>query len=125
MIDFNFKKLKQLLLQDLLTRYFVAGKEIFSFAWCKFFSISHCTLQRMQSKLTVEDGIQPGNSGSKRLNTKTEGAVAWMERYFNLIADNMLDKDQMHLPCWETQKEFYYRYLLQMSIYVTNSKFML
>ena len=53
----------------------------------------------MQSKLTFEDRIQPGNSGSKRLNTKTEDAVAWMERYFNLIGDNMPDKEQIHLLC--------------------------
>ena len=47
---------------DLQTRYFVAGKEICSSAWCKLFSVSHRTLQRMQSKLTFEDGIQHGNS---------------------------------------------------------------
>ena len=68
----------------------------------KFFSISQPILQRMQSKLTFEDGIQPGN---KRLNTKAEDAVAWMERYFNLIGDNMPDKDQILLLCWETQKD--------------------
>lgn len=95
---------------DLQTRYFVAGKEICSSAWCKLFSVSHRTLQRMQSKLTFEDGIQHGNSGKKRLNTKTEAAVAWMERYFNLIGDKMPDKDQIHLPCWETQKDIYHRY---------------
>ena len=66
----------------------------------------------MQSKLTFEDGIQPGNSGNKRLNTKAEDAVAWMERYFNLIGDNMPDKDQIHLLCWETQKDI--------KVYVTN-----
>ena len=53
---------------------------------------------------------QHGNVGKKRQNTKTEGAIAWMERYFDLIGDKMPDKNQIHLPCWENQKDVYNRY---------------
>ena len=93
-----------------LTKYFVAGKEICTSAWCHVFSVSRCTLQRMQQRLTDVDRMEHGNAGKKRQNTKTEAAIAWMERYFNLIGDKMPDKDQIHLPCWENQKDIYYRY---------------
>jgi len=33
-----------------------------------------------------------------------------MKRYFYLVGDKMPDKDQIHLPCWETHKDIYYRY---------------
>lgn len=98
------------------TKYFIAGKEVCSSAWCKVFEISNRTLQRMQRKLVFDDGMQHGNLGKKRQNTKTEGAVAWMERYFNLIGDKMPDKDQIHLPCWETQKDIFCRYSGDMQI---------
>ena len=54
--------------------------------------------------------LDHGNYGKKRPNTKTEAAKAWMERYFNLIGDKMPDKNQIHLPCWETQKDIYQRF---------------
>ena len=96
--------------ESVQTRYFVAGKEICSSAWCKLFGMSCRTLTRMQRKLTFDEGIHHGNLGKKRQNTKTEGAVSWMDRYFHLIGDMMPDKDQIHLPCWETQKDIYHRY---------------
>jgi len=34
-----------------------------------------------------DKGIE--SSGKRRQNTKTEAAVAWMERYFDLIQDNV------------------------------------
>ena len=93
------------------TRYFVAGKEICSSAWCRIFSVSRRTLQRMQQRIVDADRMeQHGNVGKKRLNTKTEGAIAWMEKYFDLIGDKMPDKNQIHLPCWENQKDVHNRY---------------
>ena len=93
------------------TKYFVAGKEICSSAWCRIFSVSRRTLQRMLKRIVDADRMeQHGNVGKKRQNTKTEGAIAWMERYFDLIGDKMPDKNQIHLPCWENQKDVYNRY---------------
>lgn len=54
--------------------------------------------------------MKHGNAGKKRLNTKTDAAIVWMDRYFNLIGGKMPDKDQIHLPCWENQKDIYHRY---------------
>ena len=71
----------------------------------------------MQSQILFHDrtmALEHGNSGKKRQNTKTEAAVAWMDRYFNLIGDRMPDKNQIHLPCWETQKDIYNRYCSDM-----------
>ena len=62
----------------LQTRYYVAGKEICSSAWCHIFSVTRCTLQRMQQRIidADRDGMEHGNVGKKRQNTKTEGAIA-------------------------------------------------
>ena len=74
------------------TKFFVAGREVCQRAWCKLFSVSHRKIQRMQSQILFHDrttALEHGNSGKKRQNTKTEAAVAWMDRYFNLIGDRM------------------------------------
>ena len=92
------------------TRHFVAGKEICPAAWCKVFCISYRTLRRMEQKIPLAEGVEHGNCGKKRKNTKTEAALAWMDRYFNLVGDKMPDSNQIHLPCWENQKDINYRY---------------
>ena len=92
------------------TRHFVAGKEICPAAWCKVFCISYRTLRRMEQKIPLAEGVEHGNCGKKRKNTKTEAALAWMDRYFNLVGDKMPDSNQIHLPCWENQKDIHYRY---------------
>ena len=88
----------------LQTRYYVAGKEICSSAWCHIFSVTRRTLQRMQQRI-IDADHEHGNVGKKRQNTKIEGTIAWMLRYFDLVGDKMPDKDQIHLPCWENQKD--------------------
>ena len=73
----------------------------------------------MQSQILFHDrtmALEHRNSGKKRQNTKTEAAEAWMDRYFNLIGDRMPDKNQIHLPCWETQKDVYNRYCSDMML---------
>ena len=40
-----------------------------------------------------------------------ESVSAWMDAYFNLIGDKMPDKNQIHLPSWETQKDIYSYYI--------------
>ena len=87
------------------TRYFVAGKDFCATAWCKVFSKSYRTLQKMEQKITFAEKVEHGNLDKKRRSTKTEAAIACMDRYFNLIGDKMPDKVQFHLPCWENQKD--------------------
>jgi len=41
--------------------------------------------------------VEHGNKGKCRSNTKFELAVAWMNRYFNLIGDKMPHKKQIHI----------------------------
>ena len=55
----------------------------------------------MEQNLIFAEGMEHGNLGKKRRNTKTEAAITWMDRYFNLIGDKMPDENQIHLPCWE------------------------
>ena len=57
-----------------------------------------------------EKHVAHKNQGKKRVNTKKELLVAWMERYFNLIGDKMPDTKQIHLPSWETRKDIHTRY---------------
>ena len=52
-----------------------------------------------------------GNLGKDRVNTKAEFVAMWMDAHFNLIGDRMPDKNQIHLPSWENQKNIYCRYL--------------
>lgn len=39
-----------------------------------------------------------------------------MERYFDLVGDEMPDKDQIHLPCWKNQEDIYCRYCTDQEI---------
>ena len=58
--------------------------------------LSRRTLHRMPQRLTDVDRMKHGNAGKKRQNTKTEAAIAWMEKHINLIGDKMPDKDQIN-----------------------------
>lgn len=51
-----------------------------------------------------------GNLGKKRSSIRVEEAKTWMDRYFNLIGDKLPDKNQIHLPSWDKQKNIYERY---------------
>lgn len=53
--------------------------------------------------------------GNRRSIIRSEEAITWMEQYFNLIGDHMPDKNQIHLPSWETQKSIYSRYVDDMA----------
>jgi len=106
-----------------ITKYFVAGKEICAMAWCKVYSLSFRTLQRMLQKTSSDHmTTEHGNLRKKQLNARTEAAMAWMKRYFYLVGDKMPDKDQIHLPCWETQKDIYYRYCSDINPEATGEK---
>ena len=96
------------------TTYSVAGKKVCPMAWCKVYSLSERTLRRLHRKITFCDSLSHGNSGKKRQNTLTETTAAWMGRYFFLVGDKMPDKNQVHLPCWETRKDVYHRYCSDM-----------
>ena len=96
---------------EVTTKYFVAGKEICGTAWAQVYGISPRTLCRMLKQLANMEEATHGNVGKKRANTKAESVSAWMDAYFNLIGDKMPDKNQIHLPSWETQKDIYSRYI--------------
>ena len=89
------------------TNFFVAGKEICGTAWAQVYGISSRTLYRMLKQLANKEEATHGNAGKKRANTKAESVSAWMDAYFNLIGDKMPDKNQIHLPSWEAQKDIY------------------
>lgn len=99
------------------TKYLVAGNDVCQKAWCSVHEISPARLARLRkSVLKGQKKFEHGNKGKKRLNTRTEGAKAWMTRYFHLVGDKMPNKDQIHLPSWETQKDIYTRYKSDMQL---------
>ena len=98
----------------LKTKFFIAGKEVCGTAWAQIYDISARTLSRMLKQLKDKEDVTHGNLGKRRANTKAESASAWMGVYFNLIGDKMPDKDQVHLPSWETQKDIHSRYAQDM-----------
>ena len=59
--------------------------------------------------------VEHGNFSKRRSIIRSEKAIVWMERYFNLIGDHMPDKNQIHLPSWESQKSIYTRYVDDMA----------
>jgi hypothetical protein len=61
--------------------------------------------------LVGDYSIPHGNKGKKK---PTVRGKIWMERYFNLIGDKLPDKDQIHLPSWDKQKDIYQRYKTDM-----------
>jgi len=95
----------------IVTNYFIAGKEVCSSAWTQIYEHSPRTLSRMIKKLTSKEEPTHGNLGKRRVNTKAESVSSWMSAYFTLIGDKMPDKQQTHLPSWETEKAIYNRYV--------------
>ena len=94
------------------TKYIASGKEICKKAWCKVLEVSS---KRVASALKwITDGkvtvAEHGNKGRKRPLTKTEDAIAWMNKYFNLLGDHMPNSNRIHLPSWDSQKYVYGRY---------------
>ena len=121
--QYLFSKLKEnsceidSLSNKIITRYFIAGKEVCGLAWCKVYSISQRKLNRMLKDISFgECTVVHGNMGKKRVNTKADSVAVWMERYFNLIGDKMPTNSQVHLPSWETQTDIYQRYCQDMSL---------
>jgi len=119
--QYLFSKLKQNSCEvdshKIMTKYFIAGKEVCELAWCKVYSISQRKLNRMLKDISFgECRVVHGNQGKKRVNTKSESVAVWMERYFQLIGDKMPTNNQIHLPSWETQKDIYQRYCQDMSL---------
>lgn len=94
-----------------ITKFYIAGKEICGTAWAQIYDISSRTLSRMLKQLNDKEDATHGNLGKRRVNTKAESVSAWLDAYFKLIGDRMPDKNQVHLPSWETQKDIYSRYL--------------
>jgi hypothetical protein len=98
----------------LSTQYSVAGREVCQAAWCNVHSLSPKRISRILK--AVANGEKIVQQGKKRFNSKTTGVKAWMERYFHLIGDKMPHNNQVHLPSWETHKDFYERYVDDMKL---------
>ena len=99
---------------SVITKYYISGKEICSSAWAQVYGICTRTLSRMLQQIVEQRELTHGNLGKKRANTKAESVAMWMDGYFNLIGDRMPDKNQIHLPSWENQKNIYCRYFQDM-----------
>lgn len=98
------------------TKYIVAGQQVCQLAWCKVTLISSKRVSSALKSASLGQVIaEHGNKGKKRMNTKSESAKAWMQRYFDLIGDRMPHNSQIHLPSWETQKDVYTRYAEDMT----------
>ena len=99
------------------TKYLVAGNEVCQKAWCNVHEISPARLARLRkSVIKGQKEFEHGNKGKKRSTTTTEGAKAWMARYFHLVGDKMPHKNQIHLPSWELRKDIYMRYRSDMEL---------
>ena len=76
------------------TKYTVAGREICQLAWCKVHAVSPTRVRRMLKSVSFGQIIaEHGNKGNRRVNTKSENAKAWMQRYFHLVGDNIPKKE--------------------------------
>ena len=101
----------EILLGEKRINFQIAGLSVCQAAFCQVYGISKKRIKRVCQLVSAGQRIvEHGNKGKRKNNTKSELAVAWMDRYFHLIGDNMPQKKQIHLPSWETQKDIYHRY---------------
>ena len=99
------------------TKYTVAGQEICQFAWCKVHEVSPTRVRRMLKSVSFgQIRAEHGNKGNRRVNTKSDNAKAWMQRYFHLVGDKMPHNNQIHLPSWERRRDVYDRYTEDMTL---------
>ena len=54
-----------------------------------------------------EYSIPHGNKGKKKPTIRGDECKIWMEK---IIGDKIPDKNQIHLPSWDKQKDIYLRY---------------
>lgn len=93
------------------TKFSISGTDVCRTAFSRIYGFPPRTLSCAIK--SVEQGeliIEHGNKGKKKTTVKSEGAKAWFEKYANLIGDKMPNSKQIHLPCWDTQKDIYGRY---------------
>ena len=98
------------------TKFSVCGTDVCRTAFSQIYGFPPRTLSRVIK--SVEQGeliVEHGNKGKKKTTAKCEGAKAWIEKYVNLIGDKMPNSKQIHLPCWDTQKDIYGRYKADMA----------
>lgn len=93
------------------TKYLLAGKEVCKNTFCQVFKLSPKRLRQLAHSVSLRHYSFPhGNQGKKRNTIRVDEAKAWMDIYFNLIGDKLPDKNKIHLPSWDTQKNIYQRY---------------
>ena len=98
------------------TKFSVCGTDVCRTAFSQIYGFPPRTLSRAIK--SVEQGeliVEHGNKGKKKTTAKCEGAKAWIDKYVNLIGDKMPNSKQIHLPCWDTQKDIYGRYKADMA----------
>jgi hypothetical protein len=107
---------------DWKTKYIVAGKEVCRESFCLVHNFSPKRLFRIRKEVTQGCfNYEHGNKGKKKETTRVNEVKTWMNRYFKLIGDKLPDKDQIHLPSWDTQKAIYQRYkddMMRMGMYI-------
>lgn len=89
----------------------IGGSEICKIAFQTIYNISPKSIYRAIKM--VQDGhylVEHGNKGTKNPTEKLLTAKSWMTRYFKLVGDKMPDKDQTHLPSWDSRKAIFNRY---------------
>jgi len=92
-------------------RFFIGGSEICRVAFQIIYSISPKTISR--SITMVENGqlvVEHGNRGTNKPSEKVLNARSWMMQYFKLVGDKMPNKEQTHIPSWDSRKAIYTRY---------------
>ena len=101
----------EILLREKSISFQIAGLKVCQASFCRVYSISEKRIRRVSQSVSAGQKIvEHGNKGKQKSNTKSDMAVAWMDRYFHLIGDNMPYKKQVHLLSWETQKDIYHIY---------------
>ena len=104
------------------TKYIIAGKETCKLSFCQVYGFPPKRLSRIKKAVSAgQVTIEHGNKGNPKTTTRGIEAKTWMKRYFELIGDKMPDKDQIHLPSWDTQKAVYQRYrdMMKMGSYIS------
>jgi len=92
-------------------RFFIGGSEICRVAFQIIYSISPKTISR--SIKMVEDGqlvVEHGDRGTNKPFEKVLNARSLMMQCFKLVGDKMPNKEQTHLPSWDSRKAIYTRY---------------
>ena len=98
----------------------MSGKDVCRNSFSLIYGFSPKRLLRIKKKVTLgQHNLDHGNKGKRKHTIRGNEAKMWMERYFNLIGDKLPDRNQIHLPSWDNQKDIYQRYRDNMILLIT------